>query len=45
MATTDTEQPTPFYKQVARLSLLFCAVLILLAVTTALTMELAHGTL
>lgn len=40
-----TEKTMPFYKQVAQLSLLLLGGLILLAAATALTMELAHGTL
>ncbi|MBK3510875.1 MULTISPECIES: hypothetical protein [unclassified Pseudomonas] len=45
MATIKAEKPLPFYKQVAQLSLLFLGGLIMLAATTALTMELTHGTL
>ncbi len=51
MATTDksnariTKQLIPIYKQVAQLSLLFIVGLIVLASTTVLMMELAHGAL
>lgn len=37
------EKNLPFYKQVARLSLLYLGSLIMLAAATALMMELVHG--
>jgi hypothetical protein len=51
MDTTDksnartTNKLIPLYKQIAQLSLLFIAVLIMLALTAVLVMELIHGTL
>ncbi len=43
--TQSTEQPVPFYKQVAESSLMFPGGLIMLASATGLMMEVLHGTL
>ncbi len=40
-----TNRPIPRYKQVAQLSLMFIALLIALALSTALAMELTLGAL
>lgn len=40
-----TKRPIPLYKQFAQLSLMFIALLIALALSTALAMELTFGTI
>jgi len=51
MSSTDksivliTKRPIPRYKQIAQLSLMFIALLIVLALSTLVAMELPLGTL